>query len=342
MLAFPEAVRARLEQVSRPGAAFALPLIALGVQELLWPVIRPLAFLLLFPAVFASAYLGGLTVGLTSVGITAVLGYVAFIDPRYSLLKDDSGGLLQTLVFITVGVYVAVMLHRLDAATRRMAAALRAADRAEDNERVARDLHDAVLHRLFATGVLLSTAESLEHPDDLRAVLNDARGDLQEVTGTIRNAIFDLRHGGHLDGVQRAISDMVDDTAVRLNCHGHAVFRGPVNEVVGDQAAEALLAVTQEALTNIARHAQATQFTVTVDVTGNGLTLTVTDNGVGIPTPVLRGSGLRGMATRAEQLGGICVFEPGRQGSGTTIRWSAYRDIGKRNTHRLATMADIG
>ncbi|MCX2934827.1 GAF domain-containing sensor histidine kinase [Mycobacterium sp. CVI_P3] len=202
-------------------------------------------------------------------------------------------------------------LH-LATAQRRM----RELDVLTDRDRIARDLHDHVIQRLFAVGLSLQGALSADQAESARRITG-ALDDLQEVVQEIRTAIFDL-HGGSVtrlrQRIEQAVTQMTVDSGVRPAVH----VSGPLS-VVDAALADHAEAVVREAISNVVRHAQARSVTVSVTVDDN-LTIGVSDDGVGIDKNVTP-SGLANMAGRARECGGQFTIVP-RPGGGTRLVWS--------------------
>ncbi len=174
----------------------------------------------------------------------------------------------------------------------------------EDRDRIARDLHDLAIQRLFATGMTLQSAgRFIEHKEASERVLR-AVDDLDETIKIIRSTIFGLRpHPAAAPGpacAPASSGSSGDRSAAGLRAQ-RADGR-PDRHPCVQEAADHLVAVLSEALTNVARHARASRAQVAVETDGRELRLTVADDGVGLPGR--RRSGLRNMAERAEQLGG--------------------------------------
>ncbi|MET7824182.1 GAF domain-containing protein [Streptomyces sp. NPDC005386] len=186
----------------------------------------------------------------------------------------------------------------------------------QERERIARDLHDLAIQRLFATGMTLQSAgRFIEHPQASERVLR-AVDDLDETIRIIRSTIFGLRTregeraGTGLRGrAARAAADAVS----MLGFTPSVRMEGLLDTDVPREVADHVVAVLVEALTNIARHAHADRADVVLRTDGRELRLTVSDNGVGIPGDGRR-SGLSNMAQRAAQFGGL--LEVGRSPSG--------------------------
>jgi len=190
-----------------------------------------------------------------------------------------------------------------------------------DRERIARDLHDVVIQRLFGAGMQLqSTIHSANRPD-VAARINRVVDDLDTTIRDIRGAIFELRQPA--SGALRAeIRAVVDEARAALGFRPELVLDGPVDSAVPDQVGLTLLAVLREALSNAARHARASSVRVTVRAAGGSLQLEVVDDGVG-PAGIRPTGGLLNLRKRAEDLGGTFEVEPASStGTGTLLRWT--------------------
>lgn len=189
-----------------------------------------------------------------------------------------------------------------------------------DRERIARDLHDLVIQRLFATGLQIERVRaSTTSPDD-RDRLDRTVDDLDQTIRDIRSAIFELE-GPREAGVRGDIQALIREYRGHLSGELRLEVTGPIDTALHGLAASHLLAVLREALSNAARHAAASVVRVRIEVGGSAVELTVTDDGVGIPE-ARNESGLRNAASRAQELGG--AFEVERaEPSGTIVRWRA-------------------
>jgi len=192
----------------------------------------------------------------------------------------------------------------------------------EDRDRIARDLHDLAIQRLFATGMTLQSAERfIDHPPALEGV-HRAVDDLDATVKIIRSTIFGLRArdagpGGH--GLRARIVETVERAVAALGCTPGLRMEGLLDTEVPGDFVESLLAVLGEALSNAARHAKARAVEVTVAATRTDLTLTVVDDGVGIAQGGAR-SGLADLDARARQCGGTLAVAPGIP-RGTRLVW---------------------
>ncbi len=198
----------------------------------------------------------------------------------------------------------------------------------EERDRIAKDLHDVVIQRLFASAMtLMSTVRLINSPEAEERV----QGTIDELDGTIReirSTIFDLQNppSRRDTSLRGRILRLAENTAHSLGCHPGVSLDGPIDASVADEVGEQLLAVLGEGLTNVARHARATEVHVSVaveeqSVTGRPttLTLTITDNGVGLPETGRR-SGLRNLNQRAQALGGGFSARKCETG-GTVLVW---------------------
>ncbi|WP_234491183.1 GAF domain-containing protein [Streptomyces sp. MBT33] len=191
----------------------------------------------------------------------------------------------------------------------------------KDRDRIARDLHDLAIQRLFATGMTLQSAgRFIEHEEAAERVVR-AVDDLDETIKIIRSTIFGLRarDGGAGTGLRARVVRAVGEAAPVLGFAPSVRMEGLVDTDVPQETADHVIAVLSEALTNIARHSGAQRADVALETDGREVRLTVADNGRGIPADGRR-SGLRNMAERAEQLGGSLRMDC-PEGGGTTLVW---------------------
>ena len=196
----------------------------------------------------------------------------------------------------------------------------------EDRERIARDLHDTVIQRLFATGMSLQSTTRLVHSDPPAAIsrIEQAVDDLDVTIKDIRTAIFGLeQHLARHVGLRAIVLATVRDAGQALGFEPRVMLDGPVDSVVPADIAEALVATLREALSNVARHAGASAAEVEVAVAGDVL-VRVADDGSGLnagaAAAIGHGHGLRNMAERAGRLGGTFDTSP-RAPSGTIVTW---------------------
>ncbi|MFU8875826.1 GAF domain-containing protein [Micromonospora sp. SL4-19] len=188
----------------------------------------------------------------------------------------------------------------------------------EDRERIARDLHDVVIQRLFATGLQLQSGAMNARPEVAKRI-NAAVDDLDATIRDIRRTIFELRTPMSA-ALRTEIREAIEVAAESLGYRPGLDLVGPIDSAVPDELRPELTAVLREALSNAVRHADADRVSVTVQVDAGRLTVTVTDDGVGCDPEAAR-SGLVNLRERAERLGGD--FQLSRvTPHGTEVRWS--------------------
>jgi len=190
--------------------------------------------------------------------------------------------------------------------------------RLQDRERIARDLHDLVIQRIFAAGLTLQGAARLNPSPEVTDRVERTIAELDATIRDIRATIFALRPstGG---SVGSQIRDLVQSYTPHLGFAPTLRCPSAVDELVDEESRLALLLVVREALSNVARHAQATSVDIDVRAEANRLLVTVTDDGVGLPEPVVE-SGLSNARTRAGQRGGSMDLLA-RTPRGTVLRW---------------------
>jgi signal transduction histidine kinase len=188
----------------------------------------------------------------------------------------------------------------------------------EDRDRIARDLHDLVIQRLFATGLALQglRAKWPDGPDADR--IDRAVDDLDETVREIRRAIFALRERDE-HGLRSTLLDIVALARAQLGLRPEVTWSGPVDFVTTPELVAAARAVLTETLSNVGRHAHATNVSVIVEVDAEWLRINVTDDGKGIGTATRR-SGLANLRVRAEELGGVLELSA-PPGGGTIVSW---------------------
>jgi two-component system, NarL family, sensor histidine kinase DevS len=196
----------------------------------------------------------------------------------------------------------------------------------DERARIARDLHDTVIQRLFATGLSLQGAAALVRSDPATAAtrVEAAVDDLDSTVKQIRSTIFALEAaapGPAVAGIRRRVLDLVADVSPALGTDPTVLFEGPVDTATPDDLIGDVLATLREALSNVARHARADRVEVRLEVTGRDLALRVADDGVGPPEPgARRGRGLDNMGARAGRRGGSLDLAAGSP-RGTVLTW---------------------
>ncbi len=191
----------------------------------------------------------------------------------------------------------------------------------EERDRIARDLHDLAIQRLFATGMTLQSAgRFIDHPEASERV-ERAVDDLDETIKIIRSTIFGLRSDVSGDGesLRSRTVRAVADAAAALGFSPSLRKEGLLDTQVSRPVADHVVAVLGESLANVARHARATRVDVILQTDGRQVALTVSDNGIGISAGSRR-SGLRNLSDRAEECGGT-LESSSPEGGGTRLVW---------------------
>jgi two-component system, NarL family, sensor histidine kinase DevS len=238
----------------------------------------------------------------TVAGVVVVLGQGAFTDEQLEMMAAFADQ--------------AALAWQLATSQRRM----RELDVLTDRDRIARDLHDHVIQRLFAVGLALQGTVPRTRDSEVQQRLSEAVDDLQGVIQDIRTTIFDL-HGAS-QGITR-LRQRIDEAVAQFAGSGLRTtvqFVGPLS-VVDSALADHAEAVVREGVSNAVRHADATTLTVKVRVEDD-LSIEVSDNGRGMPDE-FTGSGLTNLRRRAEQAGGEFTIESTPGTGGTMLRWSA-------------------
>ncbi|MBA8817200.1 signal transduction histidine kinase [Microbacterium halimionae] len=186
-----------------------------------------------------------------------------------------------------------------------------------DRSRIARDLHDHVIQRLFGTGLGLQALAGSAPAH--AAALDRHVAEIDTAIADIRTAIFALQNSA-AESVRHRLLDVVTELTPSLRRPPRISFAGPVDLIASGALANDVVAVVREALANVARHAHADTAVVFVAATEKELTVTVDDDGVGVAASSVRASGTANMAARASAHGGAFVLEP-RAGGGTRAIW---------------------
>lgn len=209
----------------------------------------------------------------------------------------------------------AALAWRLATAQRQM----REVEILTDRDRIARDLHDHVIQRLFAVGLTLQGAAPRARVPAVRESIYSSIDDLQEIIQEIRSAIFDLHAGpSRATGLRHRLDKVIDQLAIPA-LHTTVQYTGPLS-VVDTVLANHAEAVLREAVSNAVRHANATSLAINVSVEDD-VRVEVVDDGVGISGDITE-SGLRNLRQCADDAGGEFTVENMPTG-GTLLRWSA-------------------
>ena len=250
-----------------------------------------------------------LTVGDETLGVLLVAKFrdsVAFTDADVQLVQTFAGHAALALQF-----------SRAEEDRRRLAVF-------EDRDRIARDLHDLVIQRLFATGLGLEGLSRLIVQPEVAERMTAFVHDLDRTIRDVRNSIFSLREPAEpRTSLRSELLGLALESTEVLGFEPRISFDGPLDTLVPDRVRGDLIATLREALSNAGRHAMATSVSadISVDRQGRQLTVTVTDDGVGIPDAPVRSSGLANLAERAARWNGtLSVQRTGERG--TKLAWT--------------------
>jgi signal transduction histidine kinase len=196
----------------------------------------------------------------------------------------------------------------------------------EDRDRLARDLHDTVIQRLFAIGLSLQSLVSGTKDHSLATRLQATITDVDDTIRQIRSSIFELGSSQLDQGTRASVLSLVQTLAPVVGFPVPVTFDGPIDTALPEHIVEHVLAVVREALTNVGRHAHATSTSVKLAVDDRYCRLEVVDNGQGMGTsPRDSGLGLVNLRRRAEKLGGQMTLEQPENG-GTRLIWNVRLD----------------
>jgi len=189
----------------------------------------------------------------------------------------------------------------------------------QDRERIARDIHDMVIQRLFAAGMSLQAVQP-QATSLVAERIGETINELDDTIRELRQAIFQLSQDQQPRTIESRVRELVRDRTRQLGFTPDVEVVGDLDELP-DFVADQLIATITEGLSNIARHAAATDTLVRIERTADHLSLTVCDNGKGLPSEPKRSGGLSNMMWRAAELGGSCTV--GRnEPTGTRLHWN--------------------
>jgi signal transduction histidine kinase len=234
---------------------------------------------------------------------------LVLLDSEHDVLASDEAELLAAFAD-----QAALALDRAQAISDRQELLL-----VSDRDRIARDLHDIVIQRLFATGLQLQGARRTAVSDDVRRRIDAAVGDLDTTIRDIRATIFELQHG-HDTSLRAEVRALVKEYTPILGFNPLVRTGGPLDTAVPQHVGDQLLAVLREALSNVARHSGADAAVVEVEAGASELVLRVADNGRGLPEQ-RQESGLRNARRRATDHGGTLELRS-EEPSGTALVWT--------------------
>jgi signal transduction histidine kinase len=190
----------------------------------------------------------------------------------------------------------------------------------DDRSRIARDLHDHVIQRLFGAGLSLQSAAG-RASTDVAAAIRAQVDTIDAAISEIRTVIFALSSPSGGESVRHRLLDIVSELGSTMTTQPRIAFAGPVDLLVRDGLADAVTAVVRESLSNVARHAQAASCDIEVGVDDHQVRVQLLDDGVGF-TPGGRASGTANLEARAREFGGEYTIEA-RPDGGTRVLWQA-------------------
>lgn len=188
-----------------------------------------------------------------------------------------------------------------------------------DRERIGRDIHDMVIQRIFAAGMSIQSVVGLVDSPDVRNRLNDVTDGLDETIRQLRQAIFEIGHGDERQTLPGQLAAIVAERGEHLGFVPELTVTGALEDLP-DFVIDQLIATLTESLSNVARHADATDARVTITRGNRQVSLVVEDNGVGVSRKPKARGGLSNMMWRAAELGGSCSIQASDP-SGTRLTW---------------------
>jgi signal transduction histidine kinase len=193
---------------------------------------------------------------------------------------------------------------------------------AEDRDRIARDLHDTVIQRLYGIGLSLQGTIRLVEDEGARGRIQESLDEIDTTIRQIRTSIFELEAPGPPgQGVRARVLALVSESSRGLTLDPEVRFVGALDTRVGDDLAGHVLAVLRESLSNVTRHARARHVEIELLLEHDELQLVVSDDGIGFDPPSANiGKGLTNMGERAQVFGGSCLVSTPNHG-GTEVRW---------------------
>jgi signal transduction histidine kinase len=259
-------------------------------------------------------YPPGLTVSVPLIALGRELGVLTIARSAGSApFADDE---LSMATEFAAQASVAIELARGRTDSQRL-------ELADDRSRIARDLHDHVIQRLFATGLGLQSLAG-RAPEELRAALSGQIDGIDAAIAEIRTAVFTLNSRPESDepSLRHRVLDVVSELAPGLVTAPRLTFSGPVDLLIDGDLAADVIAVVREGLSNVIRHASASESSIDVSIRGDAVSVMIDDDGAGVSRRPTRSSGTKNLAARAAEHGG--TFDLSRRTPrGTTMRWTA-------------------
>ncbi|HSL73263.1 MAG TPA: PAS domain S-box protein [Ilumatobacteraceae bacterium] len=189
----------------------------------------------------------------------------------------------------------------------------------KERERIARDIHDMVIQRLFAAGMSLQAVQGSAQPPVVAERIAATINELDDTIRELRAAIFRLGQQGERRSLSAQLTEIVHERSRHLGFEPELRIVGDVDHLP-DFIADQLVATVTEGLSNVVRHAQATSASIHIEHVGTRLSLSILDNGRGLPPTPKRAGGLSNMMWRAAELGGSCTVRR-NEPNGTVLVW---------------------
>jgi len=189
-----------------------------------------------------------------------------------------------------------------------------------DRERIARDLHDMVIQRLFAAGMNLQAVQGAAQPPMVAERISATITELDDTISELRSAIFQLGQHDEERDLSAQLTELVRDRVRHLGFEPTLTIGTDV-DVLSDLVADQLVATLTEGLSNVVRHAEASSAQISIEVNLDEVSLVIDDDGKGLPDEPKRSGGLSNMMWRAAELGGSCTVGASEQ-RGTRLEWS--------------------
>lgn len=242
-----------------------------------------------------------------------VIGLLTAVQPAGSRPLDPA---VQAMMSVIANQ--AALALQLAETQQRM----RELDVVADRDRIARDLHDHVIQRLFAVGLGLQGTLQRARSPEVKARLGETIEDLQSIVQEIRHSIFDLHSNASATSTdyRKHLHSIVTELTAETELRTTVRLAGPLT-VLMPPLSDDVEAALREAVSNVVRHAHATTLSVELRV-NDEVTLEVTDDGIGLAPEIDRRSGLANLTARAQRAGGSCRIT-GNPTGGTVLHWSA-------------------
>ncbi len=305
--------------IALPGGLIA----AYGLRQQTYRRIKPLNV----PHIYNTLRIAGIALTLYAVLGGLIPPPVSFFpgnvlnDESFARLLGVSSSVPQSLVGLVVAVTFIRALEIFDVETARLIEAMEQQQiLSAERDRIARDLHDGVIQKVYTAGLLIKSAEQLTAPDSaIAGRMNTAATVLNDAISDLRRNIGELHPTAPSIPLPIALRRLADDPRFRSLVDISLKIDGPEDEALSPARTEHVVAIVTEALSNVVRHAHARHAAIDVQRHDGRLQVTIQDDGIGLPAEVRSGYGLRNMRDRAKLLSGALEVM-GSSGRGTTVK----------------------